>query len=94
MAEHHVLRTHIGGALVDLPGTIGEIRAGLPEDRRAAFDAAIDATPLHLVPAVAARWGLPAEAVAEDEEAFRRLESGDYSGVVYADDLPDWQGEA
>ncbi|MFE5326044.1 hypothetical protein ACFRCG_06530 [Embleya sp. NPDC056575] len=62
MAEHGdpVLITHIGGELVELPGSLGGIRAGLSDDTaHEAFDAEIDAAPLTQVPLIAARWGLP-----------------------------------
>jgi len=86
MAEHdgggHVLVTHIDGQRVELPGTIGGIRAGLPDDdARAAFDAAIASAPLHNVGAVAARWGLPKEARDQDDAVFARLEAGDFEGL-------------
>ncbi|MFI1386654.1 hypothetical protein [Embleya sp. NPDC020886] len=75
----HVLRTRIGGRFVDLPGTIGGIRAALPEDRRADFDRAIAEAPLTEVPLVAARWGLPPEAIAEDDALVDQLRAGDHS---------------
>ncbi|GCE01580.1 hypothetical protein [Embleya hyalina] len=95
MAEHGdpVLITHIGGELVELPGSLGGIRAGLPDDAaREAFDAEIDAAPLTQVPLIAARWGLPQEAIDEDEAIFRRLEAGDHSGMIPAEELDGYTG--
>jgi len=77
-----VLRTRVGGEFVDLPGTIGGIRAALPEARRAEFDRAIDAAPLAEVPLVAARWSLPPEAIAEDDALVAQLRAGDDSSFV------------
>ncbi|WP_406292907.1 hypothetical protein OG948_00760 [Embleya sp. NBC_00888] len=82
------MRTLIDGTWVTLPGTIGEIRKGLSEDERAVFDAEIETAAFENLPRVAARWALPARARAGDEELFRRLEAGDYTGVVYADGTP------
>ncbi|GCD99682.1 hypothetical protein [Embleya hyalina] len=87
MAEQEpYLRTRIGGEFVDLPGSIGSIRASLPEDRRAAFDAAIDEAPLMEVPLIAARWGLPQEAIDEDEALIEQLKRGDFSGFAEMDE--------
>ncbi|GCD99761.1 hypothetical protein [Embleya hyalina] len=82
MAEHgkgeHVLVTHVRGERVELPGTIGEIRAGLADDEaRAAFDREIDQAPLDRVALIAARWGLPQAARDEDDELIARIRAGD-----------------
>lgn len=36
----------VGGRTVELPNTLAEIRAALPEERRAEFDKTIGETPL------------------------------------------------
>jgi len=90
MAERgeHVLITHVDGELVELPGTLAGIRAGLPDDAaRAEFDEAIAHAPLDRVAMIAARLGLPDRARAEDDAAFERLRAGDLSGLVWAEDV-------
>ncbi|MYW06050.1 hypothetical protein [Streptomyces sp. SID3343] len=77
MAEH-VLVTHIGGERVELPGTIGGIRAGLPDDdTRDEFDRAIAQAPLEHVALIAAQWGLPKAARDEDDALIARIRAGD-----------------
>ncbi|MER7046400.1 hypothetical protein [Streptomyces jumonjinensis] len=83
-----MLRTVIDGEWVTLPGTLGEIRAGLTDQERSVFEAEIDAAALEDLPRVAARWALPAGARQADEELFGRLTAGDYSGVVNGDGQP------
>jgi hypothetical protein len=88
-----VLITHIGGELVELPGSLGGIRAGLPDDAaREAFDKEISAAPIGQVAQIAARWGLPQQAIDEDEEIFRRLEAGDHSGMIPVEELDGYVG--
>ncbi|MGC0423635.1 hypothetical protein [Embleya sp. AB8] len=81
----HVVR----GEVVTLPGTLGGIRAALPEERREEFDKVVYDTPLeHLVRRVVLDWALPPEAHEEAEEALERVRRGDYTGVVDADGNP------
>ncbi|WP_040876858.1 hypothetical protein [Embleya scabrispora] len=80
--DARLLHTRVGGRFVDLPGTLDGIREALPEDRREEFDRAVGSVPLAHVPLVAARWGLPAEAVREDEALLAGLETGNGSGFV------------
>jgi hypothetical protein len=82
------LKTVVGGVLVELPGTIADIRAALPEHQRAEFTEAIESAPVNEVGRIAARWALPPEAIAEDDEAFRSLEAGTYTPAAYADEDP------
>ncbi|MYW00221.1 hypothetical protein [Streptomyces sp. SID3343] len=86
MAEQPYLRTRIAGQVVDLPGTLGGIRASLPEDQRAEFDRAVDEAPLLEVPLVAARWGLPQEAIDEDDALVEQLRAGDFSDFAGLDE--------
>ncbi|MGW9211240.1 hypothetical protein ACWGR4_30195 [Embleya sp. NPDC055664] len=81
----HVVR----GEVVTLPGTLGGIRAALPEERRAEFDKVVYDTPLdELVRRVVLDWALPPEAHEEAEEAMERVRRGYYTGVVDADGNP------
>ena len=82
------LKTVVDGVVVELPGTIADIRAALPEDQRAAFTEAIETAPINQVGQIAARWALPPEAIAEDDEAFRSLEAGTYIPANYTDEEP------
>ncbi|MER6915144.1 hypothetical protein ABT354_25995 [Streptomyces sp. NPDC000594] len=86
MAGEPVLRTRIGGRIVDLPGTLDGIRDSLPEDQRAAFDREIGSAPLLDVPLIAARWGLPQEARDEDDALADQLRTGDFTGFGQLDD--------
>jgi len=81
--------TSIRGRTVDLPDTLDEIRAALPEERREEFDRVIGSTPLRRIPHVALmEFALPAEADAEDDEAVARIRAGDFSGLYNADGTP------
>ncbi|MFE7132490.1 hypothetical protein ACFVIM_16690 [Streptomyces sp. NPDC057638] len=89
-----MLTTVVRGRRVELPNTLGEIRAQLPEERRAEFDRVIAATPLEQVRMVAImRFALPDEAQREDEEIVARLDAGDWSGVLHEDGTPVRPGE-
>ncbi|NUU21451.1 MAG: hypothetical protein HOV68_08040 [Streptomycetaceae bacterium] len=82
------LKTVVDGVVVELPGTIADIRAALPEEQRDAFTEAIETAPINEVGRIAARWALPPEALAEDDEAFRSLEAGTFIPARYADEEP------
>ncbi|WP_235619367.1 hypothetical protein [Embleya scabrispora] len=86
MAElTHVVR----GEAVTLPGTLGEIRAMLPPERRAEFDEEMYATPLeHLARRAILGWALPPEAYEDEDAAVERIRRGDYSGIVDAEGNP------
>ncbi|GAA0495579.1 hypothetical protein [Streptomyces olivaceiscleroticus] len=82
-----MLKTVIGGELVELPGTIAGIRAVLDEDQARAFDQEIPHVPAAELPARLARWALGGTgADLEDQELFERLERGEDIGAVPADD--------
>ncbi|MET7305032.1 hypothetical protein [Embleya sp. NPDC005575] len=79
----------VGGRTVTLPNTLAEIRAALPEERRAEFDKTIGETPLDELPRVAVlHYALPDEARAEDDALMDRIQAGDFSGLVNADGTP------
>ncbi|MFE5327204.1 hypothetical protein ACFRCG_12545 [Embleya sp. NPDC056575] len=81
--------THIRGKAVVLPDTLDEIRAGLPEERRAEFDRVIGSTPLRQIAQVALfDFAMPDDAHAESEEQMARIHAGDYTGVTDADGNP------
>jgi hypothetical protein len=79
--------TYIRGERMQIPATIAGIRAMLPEEKAAEFDAEIEATPAPQLTTVLARWALPAEAIEEDDEVVARLRAGDFSGCVPAAEL-------
>ncbi|MFE7129580.1 hypothetical protein ACFVIM_01840 [Streptomyces sp. NPDC057638] len=73
---------------VEVPASIGGVRARLDEGRAAAFDAEIARTPaVDLVYAVLA-WTLPARAATEDPATVARLKAGDFTGVRDGDGDP------
>ncbi|MEU6487751.1 hypothetical protein [Streptomyces sp. NPDC046887] len=73
---------------VELPSTIADVRAALPEDQRAAFDTEIGTTPGPDLPLRLAMWALRTVpgAIEEMDEQVDRLRAGDYSGVTVLDD--------
>lgn len=84
--------TQVAGETVALPSTAADIRAALPGERRAEFDAAL----AELDAAEAAEelrtmrlvwWALQTVpgAVEETDAEIARLRAGDYSGVVTLD---------
>ncbi|WP_062215811.1 hypothetical protein [Streptomyces sp. NBRC 109706] len=84
---HPTLKTHVDGQLVELPGTIAAVRKSLPAAERDEFTAEVETTPADQLVGVLARWALRGTAAGEEDEAvFRRLERGDHSGAVPADD--------
>lgn len=79
MAEGYT--TVVRGERVELPNTLAGIRAALPEERRAAFDADMYATPLDQIKRRALlEWALPEEAHVEDDEAAERARAGERFG--------------
>ncbi|MFE5326121.1 hypothetical protein ACFRCG_06970 [Embleya sp. NPDC056575] len=79
MAEGYT--TVVRGERVELPNTLGKIRAALPEERRAAFDEEMYSTPLDQIQARALLgWALPPEADAEDDEAAAQARAGERFG--------------
>lgn len=84
---HPTLKTHVNGELVELPGTIAAVREALPVEEREAFTAEAETTPADQLVGVLARWALRGSAADdEDDEVFARLERGDHTGCVPADD--------
>ncbi|MDT0270543.1 hypothetical protein RM844_30150 [Streptomyces sp. DSM 44915] len=84
---HPMLKTHVNGELVELPGTIAAVRETLPAEERDEFTREAETTPAPELVGVLARWALRGTAAdAEDEDVFRRLERGDHGGCVPADD--------
>ncbi|GAA2267590.1 hypothetical protein GCM10010232_69950 [Streptomyces amakusaensis] len=96
--------TQVHGETVTLPSTAADIRAALPAERRAEFDAAlaeldVAGAPEELRTLRLAWWALQAVpgAVEETDAEVARLRAGDYSGVVTLDengDLVPLDGEA
>lgn len=78
--------TTIDGQPVEIPATIDGIRAVLPEKDLEAYDAEIRQTPAQDLHRVLARWALPPEAEAEDDDLVARLKAGDFTGCVPAGD--------
>ncbi|MGC0418537.1 hypothetical protein [Embleya sp. AB8] len=79
----------ISGGVRVLPNTLGAIRAALPEDRRAEFDAEMYSTPLeHIMRRAILGWAIPPEEQEQAEAAMERVRQGDLSGVRGADGEP------
>ncbi|MFF8960823.1 hypothetical protein [Streptomyces sp. NPDC014894] len=88
--------TQVRGETVTLPSTAADIRAALPAERQAEFDAALaelDAAgaPEELRTLRLAWWALETVpgAVEETDAEIARLRAGDYSGVVTLDENGD-----
>ncbi len=69
------LKTLVDGVEVEVPNTIPDIRAALPEERRADFDLAINAAGLDEIHAVMRHWMLEAVPDPEAEARLARLAS-------------------
>ncbi|MFI6061713.1 hypothetical protein [Streptomyces sp. NPDC051286] len=67
------LKTYVGGTEVDVPNSIPDIRATLPEERREEFDRAINGAGLHEIHAVMRHWMLEAVPDPEAERILDRL---------------------
>ncbi|MFF9511174.1 hypothetical protein ACF1BU_31900 [Streptomyces sp. NPDC014724] len=67
------LKTYVGGAEVDVPNSIPDIRATLPEDRREEFDRAINDAGVSEIQAVMRHWMLEAVPDPEAEKILDRL---------------------
>ncbi|WP_020550186.1 hypothetical protein [Embleya scabrispora] len=80
--DRPTITTTIDGRPAELPGTLNDIRAALPEDQRAEFDREIGDAPLRLVAAIAVHWAIPPEERARIEADADRIRSGDLTGVV------------
>ncbi|MFD3485000.1 hypothetical protein [Streptomyces sp. NPDC058665] len=73
MGEGDVRWTMHDGERVEVPATIGGIRAALPEERRAQFDAEIDAANIEELYNVVRRWIVELASFPEDEDIFAQL---------------------
>lgn len=73
MGEGDVRWTMHNEERVEVPATIGGIRAALPEGRRAQFDAEIDAANVDDLYNVVRRWIVELASFPEDEEIFTQL---------------------
>ncbi|MHB9861873.1 hypothetical protein [Streptomyces sp. YIM S03343] len=67
------LRTFVDGAEVDVPNSIPDIRAALPEERREDFDHAINEAGVHDIHAVMRHWMLEAVPDPAAEALLQRL---------------------
>ena len=79
----------VRGKEVELPTTLGEVRDALPEDRRTVYNEFIDSIPLSelgnfsstYLRRIVMDWVWPSEAIEEDREYLRHVESDDHSEV-------------
>ncbi|MCX4788295.1 MULTISPECIES: hypothetical protein [unclassified Streptomyces] len=67
------LKTFVGGAEVDVPNSIPDIRATLPAERREEFDRAINDAGVSEIQAVMRHWMLEAVPDPEAEKILDRL---------------------
>ncbi|MGW1992676.1 hypothetical protein [Embleya sp. NPDC001921] len=88
MSDRPVIRAHHNGRVVELPGTLADIRAALPESERAAFDHDIDHAAIDNLPAVASAWAKTPEMRAHDDAIAARVAIGDHSGLYNPDGTP------
>ncbi|MGC0416684.1 hypothetical protein [Embleya sp. AB8] len=80
--DRPTITTTVDGEPAELPGTLNDIRAALPEHRRADFDREIGNAPLRQVAALAVYWAIPPDERARVEADADRIRSGDLTGVV------------
>lgn len=73
MAEGDVRWTMRNGERVEVPATIGGIRAALSGEQRERFDAEIDAANIDDLYNVVRRWIVELASFPEDEEVFAQL---------------------
>jgi hypothetical protein len=73
MAEGDVRWTMREGERVEVPATIGGIRAALSPDQRERFTAEIDAANIDELSTVVRRWIVELATFPEDEELFDQL---------------------
>ncbi|MFF7247491.1 hypothetical protein ACFZBU_26685 [Embleya sp. NPDC008237] len=88
MSDRPVIRAHHNGRVVELPGTIADIRAALPEEERAAFDQDIEQAAVANLPAVASAWAKTPEMRAHDDAIAARVATGDHHGLYNPDGTP------
>lgn len=88
--------TYIGdGELVVLPATIDGIRAALPPERHGEFDTAVGTTHAEELLAVLQYWAQETspELRAFQHSVFERLERGDNTGFVPAEEMRTLTGQ-
>ncbi|MFD8937660.1 hypothetical protein ACFV0R_20800 [Streptomyces sp. NPDC059578] len=73
---------------MEVPSSIGGVRATLAPERAAEFDAVVARTPAKHLVYVILDWALPPGAAESDTATVRRLRSGDFSGVRDGDGTP------
>ncbi|MFD7547368.1 hypothetical protein ACFV0R_28300 [Streptomyces sp. NPDC059578] len=80
-----------GGEEIALPATVGGIRRALASELRPEFDSAVETTPAQDLYGELAAWALKTrpDLLARQEETFRRLERGDFTGFTPAEDIPE-----
>ncbi|GLF95230.1 hypothetical protein [Streptomyces yaizuensis] len=85
-----------GGDLVVLPATIKGIREALPPDQRAAFTEAVENAGAEELFELLATWAerTRPDLIADKEAAFGRIERGDFTGTVSAEDVAAFFGPA
>ncbi|MGC0417535.1 hypothetical protein [Embleya sp. AB8] len=88
MTDRPTLKTTLRGEPIELPGTLADIRAALPEDQRAAFDDEINNVSILSLPTTAAQWAMPPEMRDEIEADAARIRAGDFTGLVNPDGTP------
>ncbi|WP_153535663.1 hypothetical protein [Streptomyces sp. RB17] len=67
------LKTFVNGIEVEVPNSIPDIRAALPEERREEFDRAVNDAGVHEIHAVMRHWMLEAVPDPEAEALLERL---------------------
>ncbi|UCM88996.1 hypothetical protein [Streptomyces marincola] len=84
-----VWRTWLDGEEIELPASINGIRAALPPERREQFDEAVGAAAAGDLELLLGHWAQETrpDLRAAQEAVFRRLEAGDSTGFVAAEDL-------
>ncbi|MGX2994950.1 hypothetical protein JNUCC64_11725 [Streptomyces sp. JNUCC 64] len=85
------LTLYMIGGPVEVPATIRDLRAALPEALRAGFTAEAEAADVGDLPMLLARWVMrvPTGHETEEEALVARLRRGDFTGVTFPDDLTD-----
>ncbi|MEV1077479.1 hypothetical protein AB0I98_04385 [Streptomyces sp. NPDC050211] len=67
------LKTFVNGVEVNVPNSIPDIRAALPDERREEFDRAINEAGVHDIHAVMRHWMLQAAPDSEADALLERL---------------------
>ncbi|MEV4434741.1 hypothetical protein [Streptomyces sp. NPDC049585] len=82
---------HMTGGTVEVPATILGIRQALPEELREQFTAEAESAGADELRMLLASWAMriPTEHDDEEEALVARLKAGDFSDVVFADDIVD-----